>query len=58
MVLQGTVRLREPYGPQPWPAEFRKRAPQTAPEIPYEVDSDGKSFVRVGCGGKLFLGAR
>ncbi len=31
------VRLFEPCGPQPPAAEARKRAPQAAPDIPYEV---------------------
>ena len=32
------VRLFEPCGPQPPAAEARKRAPQAAPDIPYEVN--------------------
>ncbi len=31
------IRLLEPCGPQPPAAEARKRAPQAAPDIPYEV---------------------
>ncbi|WP_304953677.1 hypothetical protein, partial [uncultured Alistipes sp.] len=33
------VRLFEPCGPQPPAAEARKRAPQAAPDIPYEVNA-------------------
>ena len=39
------VRLFEPCGPQPPAAEARKRAPQAAPDIPYEADAS-KSSVR------------
>ena len=35
--VAAVVRLFEPCGPQPPAAEARKRAPQAAPDIPYEV---------------------
>ncbi len=39
------VRLFEPCGPQPPVAEARKRAPQAAPDIPYEADASKSSVL-------------